>query len=229
MSYTLLQARTEVRALLDESSPAMWTNAQLNSWINQGCQDVARRAETLWEEQTISVTPLVQNYPFPANFLNCHRASFTLSGTDQTFSLEYRGINTMDEIWGILHSLPAAWPQYFTIRGNSAMGFYLTLYPSPGSSGTLIVYYYRAASVVTVDTENIDVQPGWEDIVFDYAIYKAKRKSQDPTWQEAFQLYNGNLAQMIDKTRNMTDLGEHITSGIPQWPVYAYDDNTGGI
>jgi hypothetical protein len=71
------------------------------------------------------------------------------------------------------------------------------------------------------------VQPGWEDIVFDYAVYKAKRKMNDPTWQEAFQLYNGNLAQMIDKTRNMTDLGESVTSGIPQWPVYAYGDYDG--
>ena len=74
--------------------------------------------------------------PLPHDFLNCHRAEFTLSDSDQTFSLDYRGINTMDEIWGILHSLPAAWPQYFTIRGNSAMGFYLMLYPSPGGAGT---------------------------------------------------------------------------------------------
>jgi hypothetical protein len=156
--------------------------------------------------------------------LNAHRAEFTLTGSDQTYGLDYRGINTMDEIWGILHSLPAAWPQYFTIRGNSAMGFFLMLYPSPGSAGTLTVYYYRSALVISDVTKNIDVQPGWEDIVFDYAIYKAKRKSQDPTWQEAFQLYNGNLQQMLDKTRNMTDQGENITSGNPGFPAYAYGD-----
>ena len=226
MTYTLTAAVTEVRALLDEDSPQFWTNAQLESWINQGCQDVARRAETLWQEVTINVTPLVQNYPFPNDFLNVHRAEFQLSNTDQTFNLEYRGINQMDEIWGILHSLPSAWPQYFTIRGNSTLGFYLMLYPSPGSQGSLTVYYYRQAIVVTAN-QNIDVQPGWEDVVFDYAVYKAKRKAEDPTWQEAFQLYNGNLAQMIDKTRNMTDQGEQITSGIPQWPVYAYSESDG--
>ncbi len=224
----MTSAITEVRALLDEASPAMWTNAQLQSWINQGCQDVARRAETLLQEVNINVTPEVQSYPFPADFLNAHRAEFTLTGTDQTFNLDYRGINTMDEIWGILHSLPAAWPQYFTIRGNTALGLYLMMYPSPGSTGVLTVYYYRAAVAVSNVADNIDVQPGWEDIVFDYAIYKAKRKSQDPSWQEAFQLYNGNLQQMIDKTRNFTDLGESVTSGTPQWPVYAYNDSAGG-
>jgi hypothetical protein len=227
MSYTLAQATTEVRSIIDEANPQFWTDAQIQSWINQGCQDIARRAETLWQETTINVAAGVQNYPFPPDFLNCHRAEFTLSGTDQTFNLDYRGINTMDEVWGILHSLPAAWPQYFTIRGNSAMGFYLMLYPSPGASGTLTVYYYRAAQLVTVTTQNIDVQPGWEDIVFDYAVYKAKRKANDPTWQEAFQLYNGNLQQMIDKSRNMTDLGENMTTGVPQWPVYAYGEGDG--
>lgn len=226
MQYLMSQAITEVRALLDEDTAQFWSDDNLQAWINQGCDDVARRAETLWQEVTINVAPLVQNYPFPNDFLNCHRAEFQLSNTDQTFNLEYRGINQMDEIWGILHSLPAAWPQYFTIRGNSVLGFYLMLYPSPGSSGQLTVYYYRQA-VHVATTQPIDVQPGWEDIVFDYAVYKAKRKANDPAWQEAFQLYNGNLAQMIDKTRNMTDQGESITSGIPQWPVYAYGESDG--
>ena len=146
MAYTLTQSVTQVRSLLDEATAQFWTDAELESWINQGCQDVARRAETLWQEVTINVTPLVQNYPFPIDFLNVHRAEFQLSNTDQTFNLEYRGINQMDEIWGILHSLPSAWPQYFTIRGNSVLGFYLMLYPSPGSQGSLTVYYYRQRS-----------------------------------------------------------------------------------
>jgi hypothetical protein len=219
-------AITEVRALLDESVAAQWTNAQLQSWINQGAQDIARRAETLWQEVPIQTFPNQQNYPFPADFLNMHRAEFSIANSDQTFNLEYRGINQMDEIWGILHSLPAAWPQYCTIRGNSVQGFFIMLYPAPAASGTLTIYYYREA-VAVATTQNLDIQSGWEDIVYDYAVYKAKRMSQDPTWQDALQLYQGNLMQMIDKTRNMTDQGEFITTGIPQWPVYAYGgDNT---
>jgi hypothetical protein len=229
MPVTLATARTEVRALLDESVANFWTDAQINSWINQGCSDIARRAEILWQEVNMNVTPLVQSYPFQPDFLNVHRAEFTITqngiSSDQTFNLEYRGINQMDEVWGILHALPAAWPQYFTIRGNSVLGFYLMLYPSPGTTGVLTVYYYRQAITVTSDTQNIDTMPGWEDIVYDYAFYKAKRKAQDPQWQQGLQLYEKNLAMMIEKTRNMTDQGEQITSGIPQWPVYAYGDS----
>jgi hypothetical protein len=218
---------TEVRALLDETTPVYWTDAELESWINQGCQDVARRAETLWQEVLINVTPYVQNYVFPRDFLNCHRAEYSINSSDQTFNLEYRGINQMDEIWGILHSLPAAWPQYFTVRGNSVLGFYLMLYPAPAAAGVLTVYYYRAAVPAATSNAFIDVQGGWEDIVYDYGVYKAKRRAQDPSWTEALQIYQGNLEQMINKTRNMTDQGEQVTTGIPNWPIYAYGGNDG--
>lgn len=225
MAITLLQARTEVRALLNESAPAFWTNAQINSWVNQGCMDVAREAQVLWQEVQLAVSPLTQEYNFPSDFLNAHRAEFSPTNSSQTYSLEFRPINTMDEIWGILHALPAAWPQYFTIRGNN-FGYFLMLYPSPGAAGTLTVYYYRQAVAVVLDTDFIDTLSGWEDIVYDYAVFKALRASKDPTWQQALQLYRDNLAGMIQKSRNMTDLGESITTGIPQWPVYAYGDGS---
>jgi hypothetical protein len=230
VAVTLAQARTEVRALLDETTQLFWLDSQLTSWINQGCKDVARRAEILWQEVSFSVVSGVQNYSFPADFLNAHRAEFTISGVTgpgaQTFNLDYRGINQMDEVWGILHSLPAAWPQYFTIRGNTAMGFYLMMYPSPAASGTLVVYYYRTSVDAVANTDDIDTQAGWEDVIYDYAVMKAWRKAKRPEWQEAMQLYEKNLQNLIDKSRNKTDLGEQVTTGIPSWPVYAYSEGT---
>jgi hypothetical protein len=226
MPVTMATAITEVRSLLDESNPLFWTDAQIQSWLNQGCEDVARRAENLWQEINIPVTPLDQFYVFPADFLNAHRAEFTLgtglSNSQQTFNLEFRGINTMDEIWGVLHQLPSAWPQFYTIRGNTTLGYYLMLYPSPGGAGTLTVYYYRQAQAQSSLTGNIDVQPGWEDTVYDYAIFKAYRKAKDPQWKDAFQIYEGKLAQMINQTRNMTDQGDTMTTGVSNWPAYQY-------
>jgi hypothetical protein len=127
----------------------------------------------------------------------------------------------MDEIWGILHSLPSAWPQYFTIRGNSVLGFYLMLYPSPGSQGTVTVYYYRQAVAVTA-SQNIDVQPGWEDVVYDYAVYRARRKDRDPDWQNAKAIYEANLAEMMNRTRDLTDLADVMQTGnVGYPPLYA--------
>jgi hypothetical protein len=227
MPVLMSTAITEVRALLNESAPAFWTDAQLQSWINQGCEDVARRAEVLWQEAELNVVADQQLYAFPLDFLTAHRAEFSPTNSTQTYSLEYRAISAMDEIWGILHSLPAAWPQYFTIRGNSATGYFLMLYPSPGQTGQLTVYYYRQAVAQTKTTGPIDTQSGWEDIIYDYAVFKALRASKDPTWQQAFQMYSTNLGQLIDKTRNMTDQGNVVTSGIANWPTYTYADNGG--
>lgn len=224
MAVLMSTAITEVRALLDESTAAFWTNAQLQSWINQGCEDVARRAEVLWQEVNLNVVPQQQFYAFPLDFLNAHRAEFSPTNSSQTFALEYRGINQMDEMWGILHSLPAAWPQYFTIRQNQATGYFLMLYPSPGNAGTLTVYYYRQAVAQTNTAGPIDTQSGWEDIIYDYAIFKALRAAKDSTWQDAFQLYEKNLVALIEKSRNMTDQGEAITTGASQWPIYSYSE-----
>ena len=227
MSVLMSTAITEVRALLNESSAAFWTDAQIQSWVNQGCEDVARRAEILWQEANLNVVANQQEYAFPLDFLSAHRAEFSPTNSTQTYSLEFRAISAMDEIWGILHSLPSAWPQYFTIRGNSTLGFFLMLYPSPGQTGLLTVYYYRQAVAQAATTGPIDTMPGWEDIVYDYAIYKAFQASHDPRWQQHYGLYKEELTALIDKTRNMTDQGNQITSGIANWPTYTYADNGG--
>lgn len=227
------QAVDEVRALLDEASGTtaqFWSDAQLESWINQGAADVARRGETLWQETYINVTPNVQTYAFPSDFLEVHKAEFTLSGgagpaSNQTWTLEFREIVQMDEMWGILHNLPAAYPQFFTIRANSTQGFFLMTYPAPGAQGILTVYYYRQAQAVS-GNQQLDTLPAWQDIVFDYAVYKALRAAREPAWQEAFQLYEKNLAEMISKTRTMSDQAQTVISGASNFPLYAY---AGGV
>lgn len=234
MSVSMGTAVTEVRALLDEASPAMWTDAQIMSWLNQGCADIARRAEILWDEANITVTANVQTYPFPADFLTAHRCEFTInppiwSPGSLTQVLEFREINSMDENWGMIHSLPAAWPRWYTIRGNPVVNFQFTMYPAPAAAGVATVYYYRQARAATLDTDNVDTLSGWEDIVYDYAVYKAQRAAHLAIWKDALSIYETQLANMINKTRNMTDQMNQVTSGIGNLPVYAYSDGWDGI
>ena len=228
-TVTMSAAITQVRDLLDEASAQFWSNTQLRSWINQGCQDVARQAEILWNKYTVTVVATTQNYDAPTDFLNCHRAEFSPTGSDQTYSLTYREINTMDEIWGILHALPAAYPQYFTLwqkKTVGEVGSYFILYPVPAQTGPLTIYYYREAVAATGTTTKLDTQPGWTEIVYDYAVYKALRKDRDPTWQTAYKLYQSNLQALINKTRSYTDLGTTMTSGSNYWPIYRYGGGT---
>lgn len=228
MSVTLAEAISEVRFLLDETTPQFWTNTMLTQWINQGCQDIARQAQTLWMQKTITAVATTQNYDLPTDFLGVHRLTFSFPTSDQTYAIEFRGINEMDEVWGILHHLPAAYPQSFYIWINPTKKMYFAVYPVPASGGVFTLYYYREAVPATGTTDKLDITTGYEDIVYEYAVYKAKRRDRDPTWTTAKQLYDQMLLNMMDKTRRFSDLGGQFTSGVPQWPLYAYATGTTG-
>ena len=229
MTVTLLTARTEVRSLLDEDTASFWSDAQLNSWVNQGAGDIARQAQALWMQVDIAAVVLQQTYALPADFLGVHRLDFSIAGSDQTYNLEFRGIKTMDEIWGILHQLPAAYPQAFYLWNDTAgpaSSMYFGTYPVPASAGTFTLYYYREAVPATDDADLVDVTPGYEDICYEYALYKAKRRDRDPTWQEAKGLYDLQLQQMFDKTRRFSDQGDQFTTGQQNWPLYQFMDDS---
>jgi hypothetical protein len=227
MTVTLGTARTEVRSILDEPNPQFWSNAQLNSWLNQGAQDIARQAQALWMQTQVAAVPEQQFYPLPADFLGVHRIDYQLSNSDQTYNLEFRGIKTMDEIWGILHQLPAAFPQAFYMWNDTGLPGgqpYFATYPVVADNGQFIVYYYRNALPATTDSQLLDVTPAYEDIAYEYAVAKAKRADRDPSWQESKALYDMQLQSMFNKTSRFTDQGDQFTSGTPNWPLYLYSD-----
>ncbi len=227
MTVTLGQARTEIRALLDEPNPQFWSNSQLNSWANQGAQDIARRAQALWMQVNIAAVAGTQYYPLPADFLGVHRIDFAIANSDQVYNLEFRGINTMDEIWGILQHLPAAYPQAFYLwNSTGAPGGqpYFGTYPVVGESGTFTVYYYRNAIAAASDGAFVDVTPAYEDLVYDYAVAKAKAADRDPTWQDHIASYRDALEMVFNRTSRFSDQGDQFTSGTPNWPLYLYTD-----
>jgi len=231
VTTTLAAARTEVRSLIDEDAAAFWTDSMLNNWLNQGAQDISRQAQCLWMQASIPAVAGQQSYMVPADFLGVHRLDYSIDNSDQTYNLEYHGIKTMDEIWGILHQLPAAYPRAFYLWNDTGVPggqWYFATYPVIAATGTLTLYYYRQAQVAVNDTDLLDLTPGYEDICYEYAVAKAKRRDRDPLWQEAMGMYSMQLINMFNKTSRFTDQGDQFTSGNPQWPVYAYTDSSDG-
>jgi hypothetical protein len=229
VSVQLGTARSEVRALLDEPNPQFWSNAQINSWLNQAAQDIARQAQALWMQVSIPAVALQQTYTLPTDFLGVHRLDFNLASSIQTYNLEFRGIKAMDEVWGILQQLPAAFPQAFYLWNNtdSPNTGYFGTYPVVGGSGTFILYYYRNAVPATSDSALLDITPAYEDIAYEYCIFKAKRADRDPTWQDALQVYNTQLQNMMDRTSRFSDQGDQfVSAATSNWPVYMYGDST---
>jgi hypothetical protein len=227
MTVTLASALTEVRSRLDEPNQQFWTNTELTNWLNQGAQDIARQAQALWMQVNIPAVPGQQYYRLPLDFLGVHRIDFAIENSDQIYNLEYRGLKTMDELWGILQHLPAAFPQAFYLwndAGYAGGQGYFGTYPVVGESGTFIVYYYRNAIRATVDTDLLDVTPAYEDLTYYYCVAQAKMKDRDPTWQDNMGWYKDQLQNMFDKTSRFTDQGDQFTSGTPNWPLYLYTD-----
>ena len=229
MPVTLAAALQNVRDLIDESTPQFWSNAQLTEWINQGCSDLARRAELLWKIESLNVQSGVQDFPAPADFLRFHRLEFVPSTGTFVYPLTFGGYVEMDSVWGVYQSFPAAWPTWWTLKGGSGtpgqVQLTIRVFPVPAQPGTLNIYYYRQAEAAVNQTDFIDTIGGWEDLVYEYAVYKAKRKDNDPTWKDSFSFYEQRIADILRTTGTFQDQANSFSTGQAQWPPWAFGDS----
>src|SRR5271157_6293684 len=117
MATTLATMTTEVRSILDEPNAQFWSNSEITTWINQGCENFAQRTRTLRTQETIQVVAKTQNYITPADIYAINRVEFVPTSTGQVFiyPLDFMGYNEMDQAWGVYQTFPAAWPQAFTL------------------------------------------------------------------------------------------------------------------
>lgn len=224
MAISLADARTQTRYLLDEATPQFWTNDNLTSWINEACSDTQRRAEWKMAERTIPVTPSTQDYAAPDDVIRIHRITFTpiASLSDQnTYTLEYRGFMEMDQIWGINQQWPASYPLYYTLWGQPGTGsLIIKTFPVPSEAGNLHCYYFPEITKASDDTDPVDIAQSFEDMVYDYCMYRALRKDADPRWQEAKATYEEKLVELTNSSRTYQDQAGTFATGqqaLPQW------------
>lgn len=233
-NVTMTQAIVNVRSMLDEPNAAFWSNNELGLWINEACADVQRNAEILRQMTPLAVSVNQQDVTAPSDLLRQYRCEFVPTAQNiLTYPVEFRGYIGMDQIWGNLQSLPSAFPEYFTfwfspVGANSAGSpaptqLTIRLFPVPAQAGALNLFYYRLAipAAVSPGTATLDTLPGWEDICYDYAVYKALRKDADPRWNDQFQIYKDKLVEMISRTHpDWTDQPDYFSTGpqgIPSW------------
>jgi hypothetical protein len=221
MAVTLTTALTNTRSLLDEPNPQFWSNLELTNWINEACSDIARKVE--WKRQTamISVVSGTQDYTAPTDVYRIYRIEFVPSASIDTYTVEFRGYMEMDQIWGINQQWPASYPLYYTLW-KVPPSMTIILYPVPSQAGTLNVYYYQQITAAVSGSDDIDCLVGWEDLVYDYAVYRALRKDADPRWQEFKGTYEDKLVEMMNSTRTFQDQAGTFTTGqaaLPEWLV----------
>jgi hypothetical protein len=231
-NVSLANALTIVRSMLDEPNAAFWTNTELTTWLNEGCVDIQRRAEILRQEQNINIVVDQQSYDAPNDVHRIYRIVYNQVGSTLVYPLRYRGLEGMDQYWGNIPSLPSAFPYLYTLwyspvgSGASptptANQLQIILYPAPAEAGSLTVFYYRLVVPVVASTDTLDITPGWEDIVYDYTVYKALRKDADPRWKDQQALYEQKLQDLIAVTRSFTDQPDYVTTGPSGTPTWLY-------
>lgn len=218
---TLGQLRSRLRIRLDDLSERGWSNSELNMYISEGTRDVTRRAETNMTSSTVAVssgTGLITS--LPTDILRIYRTEWVTSD-DRRVPLEYRDMNNMDAVWWDHQNLTRSQPIMYCTQGYPP-GLKIQLYPVPSESGTLRIFYYKIAAELTADSDQADVPEGWDDMVLDYAEYRAYRRDADDRWITAQARYNENLNAMIESTRRYVEATGMIQEAFPALPHWLY-------
>jgi hypothetical protein len=221
MTLTLLQARTRLRERLDEDTATFWSDARLDTWINEGVTDLARRAETvLISAQNNAVMAGINVVLVPTDVLRIYRVEYeSVSGTDIK-ALEYRDFNNMDEVWWESQESSMGEPWCYTTKGYPPV-LQIVLYPTPSENANLRIHYYSTPLAAVTDTTPLAVQAGWEDLVLDYAEFRALRTDRNPEWQTAFQIYEANVVRLMERSRRFVEAAGQIqtpvSGNVPAW------------
>lgn len=218
---TLSSIRTDVQYRITDATGKFWSSTMLNLWINQAMKDIARRAEVLETTDDIAVTggAGTREYTAPLDIFRIHRVEFIVS-TSNVYTLEARDIHEMDSIWGINQIQAQSYPSYYSVWGIMGIDAKVYIYPTASQSGTLRLWSYRLPATVSGDNDVCEVPVGWEDLIPLYCEYIALRRDNDPRWQDAKQMYEQELGDMINMTRSHHDQAHWITTPATNQPPW---------
>lgn len=211
MPSSLNDLRTDLRSHLSEYDARQWSDAELNRWINEGARDLCRRTECLRDSTVIDTSEGVSEYTGPVDTVRLHDVSYDDGGI-QTFQLEYRDFQSMEQVWGTQRGTEGR-PYCWTTWGMPP-NLRITIFPSPTDSlGSLNVLYYRLPADALDDESTIEVPEGWQDAVVTYAEMVALRKDGNQAWRESKELYMEKMSDLLATALRFNDQA----GGIDRW------------
>lgn len=229
---TMAQSVTDCRSQLDETNVnnQYWTSPEIRVWINDGVRDIARRTETILTYTTaLSAVVGVPMYLLPSDVIRVHRVEFIPMGSTQKYPVQGSTYEELDQLWGINPETTSSYPSAFCIWGTPG-SLTIRFYPVPAQVGTFAIYYYQMPVNLntdgTDDARPLSIPSGWDDMVVMYVTYRGLMKARDPEWQVAKHLYEDQIQNLVDVTREMHDQGRFIstqTGSYPNW-LYAWSD-----
>ena len=172
---TRLEIRTLIRKRLGETTAAFWSDAELNSWINDGCTDVAFRAKCLNGSSYITTVADTGEYTMSAlistaTVLSINEVYYLQNG--QTWQkLEATTRTELDLTSPTWKSTDSGTPQrYYFLREENLFG----LYQKPDSTNAGVAYgqvYFTKAHVDINDDALSPQLPEYvQNAVVDYVV-----------------------------------------------------------
>jgi hypothetical protein len=218
---TAAQLITRVRSRLDEDTAKFWTDAQLLAWLNEGLRDAGRYTRHIRDTKTFTCTALVSEYTLASDIIEIDNVYY-LPGDGRQIPLSGQSFDNMDNVWGSWQNQQIGEPRAFTLWGTPP-ALKMKLYPTPEAAGTVSMLVVRMPTEAANTGATVDFPPAWEDVLEDYMEMAALRKSRDPRWQEAFQMYTtkrDNLDTSSDYTNNPdTFVWDGYAGLLPRWLV----------
>ena len=159
---------TRARTRINETSTTFHTEANLIAYADEGQKYVVRETKSLEDIDTsTTIVSGTQNYALPTDCIAIRRITF--DGI-KLFPIDFMDL---DEA-GLDETDSTGTPSNYYIWNDT-----IYLYPIPGSSGTLKIYYYKAPATISLSTASLETKEVYDDAIVCYMTYLALIKDSE--------------------------------------------------
>ena len=158
---------TRSRTRINETSTTFHTDANLIAYADEGQKYVVRETKSLEGSSTTTVASGTQTYALPSDCIVIRRITF--DGI-KLFPIDFI---ELDEA-GLDETDSTGTPSNYYIWNDT-----LCLYPIPGGSGTLKIYYYKAPATISLSTASLETKVVYDDAIICYMTYLALIKDSE--------------------------------------------------
>lgn len=202
MSLTLANAVTQVRYVLNESSPAFWTDAEIQTWVQEGVEIIS--SKTLMAEKDDTISPLIAS-------------QLSYSSSDETWigdmiepyaviyfdgTSSYKGlVKVHPRQIGNVATFTAGPPKYYTLHNRKLYFWPLATSVEVDAGATIQVLYSCETNDIT------ELKDEFQHLAILYATGRAKQKDQKFAEASTMftQFYNEVNFERSDKHVRETD------------------------
>ena len=207
MASTLAVLRARVQSDLDLEDETFISDADINSWINEGISKAETIIHNLYEdyflsETTQAITSGTFKYSYPTDIFANKVRKIIYQDTNGNTSHEVKRIKNLAEgserdIYDTSQNHTLQWTPY-----NDSNGRKIRLFPEAGRSGTLRIWYIRNAKQLSADTDTCDIDE-FERYILQVAKTECYFKDGDPRAVSSKQLEEQLKQDMINTLSNM--------------------------